>query len=100
MNEEVKHYKNKSVWLRGLYMLIFLFLQSVAKFVAFAVIVLQFVNVLFTAQTNQHLLKLGKSLSIYHYQIFMYLTYNSEQQPFPLGSWPVELKTAIKSEEY
>lgn len=99
MNEEVKPYKDKSVWFRGLYMLIFLFFLGVAKLVAFVVIVFQFLNVLFTTETNQQLLKFGKSLSIYHYQVMMFLTYNSEEQHFPMGDWPEELNTSVNKEK-
>lgn len=92
MNDDtVESYKDKSVWLRGLYMLIFMFLLGVAKFVAFVVIVIQFITVLFTAQTNNKLTRFGKSLSIYHYQIMLFLTYNSEEYPFPIGDWPEQL---------
>lgn len=98
MNEEAKSYKDKSVWIRGLYMLIFLFFLGVAKFVAFVVIVFQFLNVLFTTETNQQLLKFGKSLSIYHYQVVMFLTYNSEEQPFPMSDWPEALNTSLSKE--
>jgi len=83
-----KSYKDKTVWLRGLYMLIFSFLLGIVKFVAFAVILFQFLSVLFSAETNKQLLTFGRSLSLYQYQIMMYLTYNSEQQPFPMGKWP------------
>lgn len=89
MNDEfLKPYKDKSVWLRGLYMLIFMFLIGVAKFVAFVVIVFQFIIVLFTSETNANLLAFGQSLSAYQYQIMMFLTYNSESHPFPMGDWP------------
>lgn len=92
MNEDVTQpYKDKSAWLRGLYMLIFLFFLGVAKFVAFVVIIFQFLNVVITSKTNKQLLMFGKSLSIYHYQAMMFLTYNSEVQPFPMGEWPERL---------
>jgi len=83
-----KPYQDKSVWLRGLYMLIFILLLWLVKFVAFAVIFFQFLSVLFTTETNKQLLIFGRSLSQYQYQIMLFLTYNSEQHPFPLGKWP------------
>ena len=89
MNDEsLKPYKDKSVWLRGLYMLIFMFLIGVAKFVVFVVIVFQFITVLFTSKTNANLVAFGQSLSTYQYQIMMFLTYNNENHPFPMGEWP------------
>ena len=93
MNDETtESYKDRQVWLRGLYMLIFLFLLGVVKFVAFVVILFQFLTVLFTAVANEKLLKFGRSLSIYQYQIMMFLTYNSEEHPFPMGDWPEQLE--------
>ena len=96
MNDETddtkESYKDRSVWLRGLYMLIFIFFLGVVKFVAFVVILFQFLTVLFTAETNKKLTRFGQSLSTYHYQIMMFLTYNSEEHPFPLGDWPDQEK--------
>jgi len=91
MNNDTESYKDRGVWLRGLYMLIFMFVLGLVKFVAFVVIVFQFLTVLFTTETNKKLLRFGKSLSIYQYQIMMFLTYNSEEHPFPMGEWPEEL---------
>ena len=92
MNDTKKEqsYKDSSVWLRGLFMLIFIFFVGVAKFVTVVVAVCQFLVVLFTAKLNDNLLKFGKSLSVYQYQIMLYLTYNSDVRPFPIGDWPAE----------
>jgi hypothetical protein len=88
-----KPYKNKNVWRRGLMMLIFAFCLGIAKFVMGAVVIFQFLNVLFTGQTNGNLLIFGQQLSRYQYQIMLFLTYNSEAQPFPVGAWPSEDKS-------
>ena len=88
MNNKTEFYKNRNAWVRGLYMLLFIFLMGVAKFVMFVVVIMQFVVVLFTAQTNDNLARFGKSLSGYQYQIMLFLTYNSEIKPFPIGDWP------------
>jgi len=89
-NENDKPYKNKNVWLRGLFMLLFIFLMGVAKFITLVVVVLQFLAVLFSGETNKNLLQFGKSLSVYQYQIALYLTYNSDIRPFPAADWPQE----------
>jgi len=91
-----KPYQDKKVWLRGLYMLIFILLLSIVKFVAFAVIFFQFLSVLFTAKSNTQLLTFGLSLSLYQYQIMMFLTYNSEDHPFPMAKWPEPSELAKK----
>jgi hypothetical protein len=87
-DEKEKCYKDRSVWLRGFFMLLFVFLINIAKFVTIAVVILQFLQVLFTGKMNNNLLSFGKNLSVYQYQIMLFLTYNSEIQPFPMNEWP------------
>ena len=63
-DQQEKPYKNRSVWLRGLFMLIFIFLMGVAKFVTLVVVLLQFLAVLFSCDTHKNLLQFCKSLSV------------------------------------
>ena len=89
MSGELKqHLKQKSTWMRGLFMLLFALFYSIAEIVIFAVVVFQFFLTLFTGKRNERLLKLGQSLSTYVYQIMLYLTFNAEYQPYPFGAWP------------
>ncbi len=89
MDEELKqNIKERKTWLRGLYMLLFLVFYSVAKVIIFAVIAFQFLLTLFTGKTNERLVKLGQSLSTYLYQILTFLTFNSNEHPYPFGAWP------------
>ena len=89
MAQDIKeNLKARDTWLRGLYIIIFAIFYSIAEIVLFAVVVFQFLLTLFTAQTNDRLLKLGQSISTYIYQIIMYMTFNSDYQPYPFGAWP------------
>lgn len=89
MKDDIKqNIKERKTWLRGLYMLLFLVLYSIAKVVIFSVIALQFILTLFTGKTNERLIKLGQSLCTYLYQIAMFLTFNSNEHPYPFGAWP------------
>jgi hypothetical protein len=89
MSNEIKeNLKQKKTWLRGLYMLLFAIFYSVAEFVLAVVVVFQFLLTLFTGSTNARLLKLGQSLSTYIYQCLVYLSFNSDYQPYPYGAWP------------
>ena len=89
MDEELKqNIKERKTWLRGLYMLMFLVFYSVAKVIIFAVIAFQFILTLVTGKTNERLVKLGQSLSTYLYQILIFLTFNSNEHPYPFGAWP------------
>ncbi len=84
-----ENWKSKSTWMRLVFMIVFSVLASVAIFVATVVIVLGFLWVLFTGETNKQLKALGKGIASYLYQIFCYLTYNSDERPFPFeAEWP------------
>jgi hypothetical protein len=89
MSNEIKeNLKQQTIWLRGLYMLMFALFYSVAEFVLFAVVVIQFLLKLFTGKNNPRLLMLGQSLATYIYQVLQFLTFNSEYQPYPFNEWP------------
>lgn len=89
MNDDVKeNIRETKTWLRALYMLLFAIIYAVTEVILTAVVVFQFLLVLFTGKTNPRLLKFGQSLSTFIYQILQYLTFNTESQPYPYGEWP------------
>jgi hypothetical protein len=89
MSNDIKdNIKQQSTWIRGLYMVLFSIFYTIADFVLFAVVVFQFVLKLFTGDTNDRLRKLGLSISTYIYEILRFLSFNSEQHPYPFGTWP------------
>lgn len=89
MSEDFKHHiKQTETWKRGLFMLLFAFCFGVNQAVMSAVALLQFLFKLLTGDTNQRLHKLGQGLATYAYQIILYLSFNNDYQPFPLGAWP------------
>lgn len=84
-----EHIKSRSTWLRLFFMLVVLLLWSVTRVVLAAVILIQFFCVLFTGETNQPLKHLGEQLARYTYQLVRYLTFNSDERPFPFDlEWP------------
>lgn len=88
MNREKQPYKTREIWQRGLFMLLFGFLIGITKLVTLIIAVLQFVVVVLTGECNDNLLYFGKCMSTYQYQILLFLTFNSEFRPFPIGEWP------------
>ena len=77
-----------STWRRGLYMLLFAVIYSIAELLLTAVVIFQFLISVVTGSVNERLLSFGRSLSIFIYRVFLFLTYNSEQHPFPFAAWP------------
>jgi hypothetical protein len=89
MDEKIKqNLKEHSTWMRGLYMLFFILCAGLAKFIIAVIVIFQFLLVLFTLRTNERLLEFGQSLGVYIYQILQFLTFNSNEHPYPLGAWP------------
>ena len=89
MSKDVKdNLKSQSTWKRGLYMLLYIIFSRIAEIVLGVVVLFQFLLKLFTGETNERLLKLGQGISTYVYQVFQFLTYNTEYHPYPFGAWP------------
>ena len=89
MDQDLKHnLARKSIWIRGLYLLLFAIFCTLAEIILFAVVVVQFLHKLFTRNTNERLLKFGQSLAIYIYQIVQFLNFNSDFRVYPYGPWP------------
>lgn len=81
--------KSRNTWLRLVFMIIYYVLVSLAGLVGCVVVVLGFLWVLVTGEINGQLRQVGQSLASYIYEIVRYLTFNTEQKPFPFGGeWP------------
>jgi ABC-type transport system involved in cytochrome bd biosynthesis fused ATPase/permease subunit len=78
---------DKSLWKRLLSMLVLGFAYGIARFVLFATVILQVLFTLFTGSNNEPLKVTGKNLTDYIYDILMFLTFNSEDRPFPFRGW-------------
>ena len=89
MDAETKnHLSAKSTWFRALYMLLFFIIFNVAEVVTWAVVILQFLFKLFTGRPNQRLQNFGRSLSAYFQQVVAFLTFHTEEMPYPFSEWP------------
>lgn len=81
--------KSKATWLRLVFMLVFVALYFVSRFVLSAVVILQFFWLLFSGTINEQLRALGQSLAGYSYEIVRFLTFNTNVRPFPFDRpWP------------
>ena len=79
---------DSKTWIRLVYMILFAVAFNVAEVVLVAVVVVQFLFQLFTGRANEQLQTLGRSLGAYIYEIVAYLTFHSDDRPFPFGRWP------------
>ena len=87
-NQTKAHLTDRNIWTRGIYTLIFVVAYAVAEALLTLVAVFQFLMALLTGRVNEALQQFGANLTQYAYQIFQYVTFNSEEQPFPFSDWP------------
>ena len=84
-----QHVKSRSTWLRLVFMIIMWVLYELTRVVTAVVVILQFLHVLFTGETNPRLKHFGGSLAAYTHEMVSYLTFNTEVRPFPFDAeWP------------
>lgn len=78
----------KSKWLRGLFMLFFIIIKYLVSWLIAIIALFQFATDLITGQPNNRLLDFTKHLNLYLLQVVNFLTFNSEDKPFPFTNWP------------
>lgn len=79
---------SRTAWLRLPFMALFTVILVMAGYALFLVVIVQVLFTLITNSPNSNLLQAGAFLRNYSYQILDYLTYNSEQKPYPFATWP------------
>ena len=90
MNVNVKeNVKNVDVWIRGLFIIIFgVILYIVVNVIIWLLVIFQFLIKVITGNLNQHLSDFSGGLTKYVFQILLYITFQSEERPFPFSPWP------------
>ncbi|MFQ5658932.1 MAG: DUF4389 domain-containing protein [Gammaproteobacteria bacterium] len=90
MNINVKeNVKNVDVWIRGLFIVIFGVIFYVLYIVIWLLVIFQFLTKVITGNLNQNLFNFSDGLTRYAFQILLYITFQSEERPFPFSPWPV-----------
>ena len=89
----------RSIWLRFCFIIILGMAFGVAEIIIFAVVAFQFLSSLFMGQTNDQLTRFGRNLARYLQQVAVYLTFASEEIPFPFMPWPDEPHEAAPGED-
>ncbi len=99
-NEQLKSNLTSSKhWLRLIFMLLFAAVLQLASLVMWVLVAAQFLFSLISGEDNSQLRRFGASLSAYIFDVLKFLTYNSEEKPFPFADWPEAPAAAEKSEQ-
>lgn len=78
----------RNIWMRGLYMLLMALAFHVCVTVLGVVTIIQFVMALLSDAPNNRLVSFGRSMGNYLRQIVNFLTFATEEIPFPFSEWP------------
>ena len=78
----------KDKWLRGVFMLVFLCVVYLVTWLIFLIAIFQFIWDFITNSPNTTLRDFTKNLNVYFHQVIDYLTFNTDERPFPFGPWP------------
>jgi len=87
-DEVKKNLTHGDAWLRVFFIIVFAFVYWVVNWVLGAVVFVQVCWSLITANTSAPLRAFGASLGEYLRQIVRFMTYNSDDMPFPYADWP------------
>lgn len=89
MNENSETPINRrNIWVRGLFMLLMILAYHVSSTVLIVTTLIQFLIVLMNGEPNVRLVSFGSSLAHYFRQVVNFMTFATEDIPFPFSDWP------------
>ena len=86
--------KNRDVWLRGLFIIIFGAILYFVIILVWLLVAFQFISKVVTGSLNRQLADFSVGLTSYISQLLGYITFQSDERPFPFNPWPAGEKTA------
>jgi hypothetical protein len=78
----------RAVWMRGLFMLLFLIAFWIAQWLLWLLAIVQFLWLLISGEANTFIARFGKSFSLWLGETVRFITFSSETKPFPWSAWP------------
>ena len=78
----------RSIWLRGVLMILMAIAFHISGTLLALVAIIQFVLALLSQTPNTRLIAFGQSLGLYLSQIAEFVSFGTEEVPFPFSTWP------------
>ncbi len=94
--------KNTDTWLRGLFILVFGVIFYFLYGLIWLLVIFQFITKVLTGELNNNLSQFSTKMTSYAMQILHYITFQSEERPFPFSPFPegnVEVQGAGSAEK-
>ena len=88
MSDFNRRMRGESTVLRVLWMLLFFVVWQVAEIALWLIALVQLIRHAITGSPCNRLREWGDSLSRYAQQVARFMTYASEEKPWPLAAWP------------
>lgn len=97
LNEEdlKKNVKDREAWFRFAIMVVLGGAFYITCMITFAVAFVQFFARLFSGAAFAGLIEFGDNIATYQAQLTRYLTFASDDKPFPFSSFPEKVKVEI-----
>ena len=98
MDSQIKNnLTSADTWIRGLYVLLFLFCLHLASMLMLLIALAQILFNLVTGEPNLWLRQFGVSLADYIKSANIFVCHQSNEKPFPFADWP-KLKPVLAAE--
>ena len=78
----------RNIWLRGLLTILMVMASQISGTLLALGAIVQFVLALVSDTPNARLIAFGRSLGLYLSQIADFVTFVTEEAPFPFSAWP------------
>ena len=89
MNEQpIPSAPTRNIWMRGLLMILMALAYQLASTLLACVAVIQFMLAALSDAPNSRLMAFGRSLGRYQGQIANFVSFATEDPPFPFTDWP------------
>jgi hypothetical protein len=85
-----RNVKDKDTWLRFVYLVVFGIAFYLSIILTFAVSVFQFLAKLFGGSSFDGLSEFGDNMATYQAQVTRFLTFASDEKPFPFAPFPAK----------
>lgn len=87
-----RNVKDKDTWLRFVYLAVFGVAFYLSIILTFATSIFQFLAKLFSGSSFAGLAEFGSNLATYQAQVTKFLTFASDEKPFPFAPFPNDKK--------
>ena len=83
-----KNLKNKQVWRRLIYIALFVIAFNIVELILWALLAVQFLAQLLSGKPIERATVFGQNLASFAYQIVCFLTFRTDETPWPFTPWP------------